>query len=155
MDSNVVEKARELIEMGNFESALELLRPLIESKNPSALFLYSMFSLSATETEEAFEKRSIECLQIAAAAGYAPACYALGACLEVGDMIEKDSVRAACLFQQASDAGYSNAKFRHGLNLYYGSNGVEEDKKRAMSLIHQAENDGVQDASDFINLNKS
>lgn len=153
MDSKIITKARGLVEMGNYIDALKLLHPLIERKEPAALFLYSTFSVDENESDDAFERRSIDCLKAAAEAGYAPACYSLGACLEVGDMIDKNPILAASFFKQAADSGYAKAKFRHGLNLYYGSNGIVEDKISAISLIHQARNENVQEAYDFIVLN--
>lgn len=141
MDSSkkiLLDRIKHKMQLGNFKAAYKLLVPLLEEKNPEALFLFSTFSVHGTETEDEFEERSIKLLHEASDAGYAPATYALAACYDNGDIVEKDSVKAAALYQKASEAGYSKAKVCHGLNLYYGSYGINRNRQEALALIKQA-----------------
>lgn len=135
---------------GEFKKAYELIEPLLAEGNPTALFLYSHFSLSGTEREEEFEKRSIEMLKTAAETGFAPAVYSLAVCYELGDRIAMSKVRAADLFKQAAEAGYTKAKVSHGLNTYYGSYGVPKDAVLGLELIREAASEGCDEASEAL-----
>lgn len=141
-----IRQATEMIEIGKCEKAYEILKPLLLQKNSEAIFLYSQFSLSKMETEEEFEKRSVALLQIAARAGFPPAIYALAVCYDTGDLQEKDASLASELFLKAAEAGYSKAKLSHGLNLYYGSNGITKNHVLGLKFIRQAVDEKVEDA---------
>jgi TPR repeat protein len=132
------------------EAAYKLLEPLLAARNPGALYLYSRFSIAEKESEKEFEMRSIRMLREAADAGYLPAVYSLAICHEVGDLVEADPGYAASLFKAAADKGYPKAKFRHGLNVYYGSNGVNQNTAQGLELIRAAAEEGVEDAIDFL-----
>lgn len=146
----ILKHAQELLDSGDCESALKSLQPLLEIGDAEALFLYSTFSVASLESEIEFERRGVQCLQLASQAGFLSALYALGVCYDLGDLIEPDSEKAAILFRKSAEAGYPKAKLNHGLNLYYGSNGIVEDKIQALSLIRQAANEGVESASEFL-----
>ena len=138
-------------ELGEFRDAFEALRPLLERGVPEALFLYSTFSVAGSESDAEFEHRSLSLLRRAADLGYAPALYALGACYEVGDLVEADPQHAALLLKAAAEKGHFKAQFRHGLNVYYGSNGIPRNEESGMELIRAAAQEGVPDAADFLN----
>ncbi len=154
MDKTHTEKllhdAEMKMENGQFKTAYELIEPLLAKGNPAALFLYSHFSLSGTEREEEFEKRSIEMLKTAAETGFAPAVYSLAVCYELGDRIAMNKVRAADLFKQAAEARYAKAKVSHGLNTYYGSYGVSKDTVLGLELIREAASEGCDEASEAL-----
>ncbi len=147
---DIIEKARDMIEIGRCEKAYKLLSPLIMKNHPEALFLYSTFSVSGKETDEEFERRSFDLLKISAEEGYVPAIYSLAVCYDTGDLVESDSTKAAELYKAASDAGYSKGKFYHGLNLVYGSNGMLKDEDKGMQLIREAADEGVDGAIGFL-----
>ncbi len=56
--------------------------------------------------------------------GYAPAIYSLAVCYDLGDLVTRDADKASLLFKQAAELGHSKAKLNHGLDLFYGSNGI-------------------------------
>lgn len=145
-----ISDARRKIESGQIREALQVLRPLLETEVPEALFLYSTFSLAGTETEDEFEKRSFKLLKRAADLGHVPALYALGVCYEVGDLVEANPVYAASLLKTAAEMGHSKAKFRYGLDLYHGSNGVIRNQAAGLELIRAAAQDGVEDAEEYL-----
>jgi TPR repeat protein len=147
----LVADAEIALNKGECEAAYKLIEPLLAEDNPGALFIYSHFSFAGSETEEEFDKRRIEMLKRAADQGYGPAIYTLGTCYEIGDLVEADPIYAAELLRIAAEMGYSKAKFRHGLNLYYGSNGMPKNESKGLELIHAAANAGVEEASEYLN----
>jgi TPR repeat protein len=146
----ILQKAKQKLKMGDCKNAYLLLEPLLSQKNPEALFLYSTFSLHDMETDSQFEVRSINLLKEASEAGYAPATYALAVCYEYGDLIEQNCILAATLYKKAAEAGYSKAKLDHGLNLFYGSNGIPKEKHLGLTLIKQAILERVDGAAEIL-----
>ena len=142
--------AEDALDTAGAMEAYRLLEPLIAANNPAALFLYSTFGLSGMETHEEFEGRRLKLLKTASEAGYVPAIFELAVCYDLGDLVEKDAIQAAFFYQQASEAGYPKAMFSHGLNLFYGSNGVPKDEQYGLALIKQAADENVDDAVDFL-----
>lgn len=141
---SVMQEAERLLEEGDPQVARSILAPYVAQRVPAALFLYSSVSAPG-EGIEAFERRSFEMLSEAAELGHAPAITALAKCFDTGDRVEQDCQRAAILFEQAAACGHSQAKLYHGLNLFYGSNGIRADRKDAIRLLQEAEAEGVQD----------
>ena len=148
--AQIISDAHSKADLGKFREAYEVLRPLLDRSVPEAIFLYSTFSVADVESETEFERRSLDLLTRAADLGYAPALYALGVCYEVGDLVESDPSFAAALLRSAAEKGYPKADFRHGLNVYYGSNGMPRDEKSGLALIRVAAKAGVQNAEDFL-----
>ncbi|MDD5273684.1 MAG: hypothetical protein PHU14_13305 [Methylovulum sp.] len=142
----ILRKAVKAIDSGDCQQAFELLSPLIDENYPESLFLYSTFSLSKIETESEFEARRIRLLQIASEAGYVPAIYELAVCYDVGDFVNKDNFKASGLYKKAAEGGNSKAKLYHGLNLFYGSNGLNRDQKLGLDYIKQAATEGIEEA---------
>lgn len=147
-NDNLFLRASQLIDSGDCAEAYKLLKPLIDEGQAEALFLFSKFSIRS-ESDEEFERRSLKCLERAAAAHYPPALYALGVCYDAGEMTAYDPLMAARLFEQAAIGGYAKAKLSHGLNLYYGSNGVMKDVTAGLEFIRAAADDGVEGAIEF------
>jgi TPR repeat protein len=154
MSDQTTEKLLQTAEMAldslGCEAAYTLIEPLLVARNPGALYLYSRFSIAERESEKEFEMRSIRMLREASDAGYLPAVYSLALCHEVGDLVEANPAYAASLFKAAAEKGYPKAKFRHGLNLYYGSNGMTQSAALGLELIGAAAEEGVEDATDFL-----
>lgn len=141
---SVIREAERLLDEGDPQVARSILAPYVAQRVPAALFLYSAVSAPG-EGIEAFERRSFEMLREAAELGHVPAITALAKCFDTGDRVEQDCQRAAALFEQAAACGHPQAKLSHGLNLFYGSNGIKPDRKEAMRLLQEAEAEGVQD----------
>lgn len=145
-----ISAAQVMVDLGNFRDAYEALRPLLARDVPEALFMYSAFSVAGSESEAEFERRSLDLLRRAAELDHAPALYALGVCYELGDLVEADPQRAALLLKASAESGYAKAKFRHGLNVYYGSNGMPRSEQSGLLLIRAAASDGITEAEDFL-----
>lgn len=148
--SVLLDQAKREMAEGNFAAAQFLLAPLLEMRHPEAEFLCSTFSVAGAETQKAFERRSAKLLKSSAAAKFPAAMYALAVCLENGDLVKADPLRAAELFKQAARAGYAKAKLSHGLNLYYGSHGVRRSRTRGLQLIRVAAHEGVKSAAEVL-----
>jgi TPR repeat protein len=145
-----IHRAKSLINEGEFMAALSILNPMLEQKIPEAHFLYSTFGIRSLETVEQFEDRSINILTELSRSTYPPAMYALACCYENGDRVDRDSERASALYKSAADLGFPNAIFRHGLNVYYGSNGIIKDESHGLNLIRKASSLGVEEAAEFL-----
>jgi TPR repeat protein len=145
-----IDRAKSLINEGEFIAALSILNPMLEKKVPEAQFLYSTFGITSLETVEQFEDRSINILTELSRSAYPPAMYALACCYENGDRVDRDSERAAALYKRAAELGFPSAIFRHGLNVYYGSNGITKDESHGLNLIRKASCLGVEEAAEFL-----
>lgn len=99
-------QAKVFMERGEYSDALQALLPLIEAKDPEAIFLASTFSVGDSESEEDFEVRSFKMLKESAELGFPKAMLALANCYEFGDLVERDKERAAYWFKRVSDLGY-------------------------------------------------
>ncbi|MBC5768612.1 tetratricopeptide repeat protein [Ramlibacter albus] len=143
-------QVRAEMERGEFKRASRLLAPLVRDGVPEALFLYSTFSIAGSESDAEFEKRSLELLTRSAQAGYPPALYALGACYDAGDLVERDTYRAAALFKEAADRGHAKAMFLHGLNLMAAINGMPSLPVDGLELVKSAARAGDDDAVQFL-----
>lgn len=141
---SVIREAERLLDEGDPQVARSILAPYVAQRVSAALFLYSSVSAPG-EGIEAFERRSFEMLSEAAELGHVPAITALAKSFDTGDRVEQDCQRAAILFEQAAACGHPQAKLYHGLNLFYGSNGIRADLKEAIRLLQEAEAEGVQD----------
>ncbi|MDP2226881.1 MAG: hypothetical protein Q8J78_05345 [Moraxellaceae bacterium] len=125
------------IDESNCDKAWELLSPLVEKKDPVAIYYASSFGLSA-ETLDEFERRRMEQLQQSAEHGYAPAIHELAIHYDSGELVPRDSNKAAKLFMQAAEKGHPHAQWIHGLDLLYGQNGMEKDEARGLKYIEKA-----------------
>lgn len=123
-----------------------MLQPLIDRKNPAALFLYAHLSISGTETEEEYDARRLGILRSLNDLGYAPGIYEFGICYEIGDLVERDHLFASALYKRAAELGYPKAKLSYGLDLYYGSNGIKKDEALGLEFIKQAAAENVEGA---------
>ncbi|MFZ6653854.1 hypothetical protein [Undibacterium sp. TJN19] len=142
--------ARVLIENGKFQRARKLLSTLVGAQQPEALYMAAHFSACEDESTQQFEQRHKQQLQIAADGGYAPALYLMGVYHEVGDYYQRDLLKAAQLFRQAANAGHPEAWLDHGINMFYGSNGITENAIAGLAMIHLAADAGVDRATDFL-----
>lgn len=123
-----------------------MLKPLIDRGDPAALFLYAHFSISALESDREFDVRRIGILKRLNDVGYAPGIYELGICYEIGDLVKQDPILASALYKKAAESGYPKAKLSHGLDLYYGSNGIEKNEALGLAFIKQAADENVEGA---------
>lgn len=144
-----IDAAKQLMDPGDYSAASRRLTELVEQKVPEALFLASTFSTSSSESDEQFERRSLEMLRESANLGYLPAMYALANCYEVGDLVEQDSAAAMLWYKRASEGGDDRAKFRYGLALLSGVGGTQ-DALLGTKLINEAADAGVEGASEAL-----
>lgn len=148
--TSILRQAEEALNAGDSRKAISLLQPLIEKKNHEALFLYSHLSIFGTETDEEFDERRIRILRSLSEVGYPPALYELGVCYDTADIVERSSVLASELYKKAAEAGYPKAKLSHGLDLYYGSNGITKNETLGLNFIRQAAAEKVEEADEIL-----
>ncbi|MDH1262930.1 hypothetical protein [Pseudomonas sp. GD03944] len=144
--SKLLAEAERQINNGSSSKARDILIPLVDQSNAHALFLYASFSVAKIETTAEFEKRSIAMLCKAVELGHAAAAYSLGVRYEFGDGVVCDNKRAALLFKQSAEKGYPKAMLSYGLDLVYGSNGIQQSKALGVNMIKDAAMAGVPEA---------
>lgn len=151
LPSSLTTEYDRLIDEGDWSAAKILLAPLVEIRDPEAIFLWSMLS-PANEADDEFEIRHVAQIRDAAAMGYIPAIYTLGFCHRFGDGVARDVALAASLFQVGAEAGYPAAQYEYGLALLHGI-GARQDLSEAARLIRAAADGGDEVAQDFLRLN--
>ncbi|MFO1389253.1 tetratricopeptide repeat protein [Cellvibrio sp.] len=153
MDSHLQEKAEHLLENGDVEELYQLIEPYINARDPYALFLYSSFSLeSLNESDDEFEKRSVELLKAASEGGLAEASYRLGVLYLYSDLPENEDAQSSVYFERAIAQGHSHSKFTYGFNLYYSVSQTKQDKNRGLRLMKDAADEGVALAAEELKI---
>ncbi len=150
-DYNYIQK---LIESSQYTKAYEMLQPLAEKNDDSALLLLSSFSLPNESTED-FEARSLKFIEQSAELGNKDALYTIGVYYESGLYYKIDMKKSSEYFKKSALLGHSRAKLSYGLDLFYGSNGINMDKKLGLIFVEQASNEGVESAKEIYQNLKS
>jgi TPR repeat protein len=144
METSIKEKAEQLFEEGEVEALYQLIEPFINANDPYALFLYSSFSLERlNESDDDFEKRSVELLKKASEGGLADASYRLGVLYLYGDLSSEQDEKSSVYFERAISQGHSHSKFTYGFSLYYGTDQTKQNKPRGLQLLKQAAEEGI------------
>lgn len=143
-------QAEAAMQDGSVRKAHRLLQPLLDGRHPDALFLHAHFSIEGEESDAEFDERRIHTLRTLVQQGHARACFAMARHYEIGDLVETDREYAAVLDWKAAQAGLSEAKVVHGLNLYYGSYGMPQDRQAGLRLIEGATKDCVEGAEETL-----
>jgi TPR repeat protein len=153
MDTNIKEKADQLFEDGDLEALYELIAPFIAANDPYAQLLYSSFSLERlNESDDDFEKRSVELLKSASEGGLADASYRLGVLYLYGDLAAEQEQKSSFYFERAISQGHSHSKFTHGFNLYYGTDQTAQNKPRGLQLLKEAADEGIELAAEELKI---
>jgi len=153
METTIREKADQLFENGEVEELYQLIKPFIEANDPYALFLYSSFSLeSLNESDDEFEKRSIELLKAASEGGLADASYRVGVLYLYGDLATEKDQQSSFYFERAISQGHSHSKFTYGFSLYYGTDQTEQNKPRGLQLLKEAAEEGIKLAEEELKI---
>jgi TPR repeat protein len=134
--SVVIKKALQAVDEMNHVKASQLLKPLVDEGNAAALYYAASFGFSDEGDE--FEKRHIRQLEASAAKGFAPAVHALAICYDAGDMVDRDTKKAALLFKRAAEARHPYAQWIHGNDLLFGRNGIEHNEELGLKLIRES-----------------
>lgn len=151
MENSSKEIAEQLLENGDVEALYQLIEPFIKANDPYALFLYSSFSLeSLNESDEDFEKRSVELLKAASEGGLAEASYRLGVLYLYSDLASEEGQQSSVYFERAISQGHSHSKFTYGFSLYYEQTGAK--KARGLQLLKEAAEEGVELAAEELKI---
>jgi TPR repeat protein len=124
--------ARAHLDAGQFAEASALLVPLIADGNPEALYLGASFGCG-DETEEAFERRSLDWITKSAMQEYPPAMFALGLRYKDGKGVER--AKAAQLFKRAAELKHAASQYHHAVDLLYGANDIEKDEALGLTYL--------------------
>lgn len=132
--ADAIEQARKFLREERFSEARQVLDVLVKAGNPEAQYLESGFSRPG-ELLEDFERRRIELLTCSANQDYPPALYALGAIYDSESQEPTDRHKAAQLFRRAALLGHAHSQWIYGIDLLYGSNGIEQDVQLGIAQI--------------------
>lgn len=136
-ERDLIWEARQSIDEMNYQKARLLLDPLVSQGNPVALYFTASFSYQGEPLDE-YEKRHIRQLEASAEMGFAPAMHALAICYDAGDMVNRDTTKAALLFKKAAEAKHPHAQWIYGNDLLFGRNGIEYDEILGLKLISES-----------------
>lgn len=150
MDIQVREKVIQYIRSGNMEMAYLTVEADLSNNDPEALFIYAMFITHSSESAEEYDARCVKYLLKSASKEFPEAMYHLGIKYAIGEGVSQDKVRAAEFFRKAADLDVVAAKVSHGLNLYYGINGVEKDVASAVETMQAAAKEGEEAARHYL-----
>ncbi len=154
MDFITRRRAYHMLRTGrNFKGLFKLIKPHVLAKDADALYIYSCFTLPEwNEDDEAFFKRRFKYLRFAAQAGHIEALHEVGLIYHTGfGGVEQDKRKAAQIFKAAAEKGHPASMLFYGLDLFYGSCGIEKDESLGISYVTQAVDNGVKDARYTLN----
>lgn len=151
MNQEEISKANKLYDAGLVYELYEFIEPFLEKDDPYAFYFSSRFSLSDwDESDEEFDKRSLDLLTKAADEGVVEAMYRLSSFYFTGDIVEMNLETGKRYLDSAARLNYGPAKLSLGINLYYGSNGYSKDIEKAVEFISDAVNENVEGASEVL-----
>eukprot|EP01012_Entosiphon_sulcatum_P016444 TRINITY_DN2136_c0_g1_i1.p1 TRINITY_DN2136_c0_g1~~TRINITY_DN2136_c0_g1_i1.p1 ORF type:complete len:518 (-),score=98.66 TRINITY_DN2136_c0_g1_i1:495-2048(-) len=123
---------------GDKESAVDLLRPLVDRGLPAACYRLGLCLARGVGVPDADPQEGVRLLRLAAEAALPGALFSLASCYYNGEGTEIDLEKAAGLFKQASDAGHLWAALDFALCLRNGE-GVDCDGAAALAVFRTIE----------------
>jgi TPR repeat protein len=149
MNQDEIIKANRIHDYGSASELYDYIKPFLEKDDPYAFYFYSRFSLREwNESDEEFDKRSLDFLTRAAEDNVVEAMHQVSIFYLLGDTIEMDIERGKWFLDGAVDLGFGPAKLSAGLYFYYGANGYTKDVDKALTLISEAKKGGVDGADE-------
>lgn len=149
-------KANELEDAGDMSALYEFIRPYLKKKDPFALYLYSRFSLSEwKESVDEFDNRALECLQKAAEGGVTEAMYQLSSLYFTGEIVPEDQVLGKRYLDASLAKNFGLAKYSVSLRHFYGVDGYEKNKNKALDLMNEAAQENVDGAIEMLEMMRS
>lgn len=155
-DQSIIDEAKALLKAAHYSSdfelykdltkrALALLAPLVERKQPEALYLSIRGAYNPAHDREKGNDLFLSLLREAAEAGSIEAKFRLACELDE----DKTREEASKLFQEAAESGHAYAMWVHGLNLY-GGTGLAQNKEMGLEFIQKAADLKFEGAIQFI-----
>jgi TPR repeat protein len=121
-----LEKGIDAATRGDYETALELLRPIADEGNPNAQYYIGLVYYNIGKDMEA----AADWFYKAATNGHANAQSALGVLYEEGTGVSKDDSKAAKWYQMAAEQGVADAQMNLAV-FYHNGQGVQRDYIKA------------------------
>lgn len=140
-----LEAALEHFDNGDFSSGHQMIGNAVESRNPNALILSAIHSKPA-ESEEDYEARHLQELQLAVEQRHPVALYALAVYFDTGNLVEEDQELANSLFAEAANGHMPPAQYIYGTMLYYGHGKTIKDPNKGLEYLRMAAANGVSEA---------
>ncbi|MBU2548475.1 MAG: SEL1-like repeat protein [Proteobacteria bacterium] len=124
-----MDQVKQAYRQGDYKTAIKLLRPMAEKKDPIAQYTLALMYDSG-KGAPADPAQAASWLAQAAEQGLAEAQIFLGSMYEKGRGVEKDPARALAWYRRAADRGEPRAQFKLGL-AYAQGEAVDKDPIRA------------------------
>lgn len=125
-----VQDALKLYKTGNYASALKMLRPLVDQRDPTATYIFGVLHLKGQGVPKDFAK-AIELIRISAEAGYVRAQHDMGLLYGRGEYgVGKDSLTAITWYKKAAAQNESESMYNIGVILLNGD-GVPTNRSEA------------------------
>ena len=135
---NDIKIAKDAINLGDFELARNILRPLAEKDVPAAVRLISTI-FDANTPEDEIDKIFVAGMFKAAELGDLEALYQVGVFYDLGEYgIQQDQRRASEIFKKLSDAGYSHCMWIHACELLWGLGAFPINVEEGLTLLDKA-----------------
>ncbi len=146
-------RAKELEDSSEIDAVYEFIKPYLEEGDPYAFYIYASFSLPEwNESGEEFDLRYVKCLHLAAEGGVVEAEYQLSVLYLVGDIVSENQGVGKAYLDAALNKNYSLAKYSVSLRHFYGVDGYEKSKTKALLLMAEAVSENVEDAAEQLEM---
>lgn len=144
--AGVLEDGFAALDLGDFETAERLLRPLGEQGDPRARSLLGLICAHGKKDREA-----ALWYHMAAEQGFAPAQYSLGVMYDKGRGVAQDDAEASRWYRMAAEQGDVDAQTDLGI-MYLHGRGVPKDDGEAASWFRKAAERGNSKAQGLLGL---
>ena len=146
-ENGLIDTALQMIDRGEYDEALSILRPLANSGDSEA-----QYQLAACYAKGHGVKQNLSVatswLNKAAASGHILALYSLGQKYEEGHGVQINEEQAVKWYRKAADLGHADSQFRLG-RMYNEGRGVNQNTKKAKELLQIARKNGSEEAHEY------
>lgn len=133
-----IEMAELELDRGNVELAHRLLEPHVLAGNAKAILVSGTMGKPG-ETDEQFERRHVQSVELAAQKGDPEAIYRLGVFFDTGEFgFELDKVKASTLFKRAADLGHLRCQWIHACELLWGLGSYEQNIPEGLAYLRRS-----------------
>lgn len=144
-DNEILSKAEEAFEIGDFSLARQLLQPLLEKKNGKAIRL-NCSHFDADIDEEEMDRIYVDGMFEASENGDLEALYIVGSFYDIGEYVTLDKEKASKIFKEAADRGHAHSMWIHAVDLLYGEGAFKQSSEQGINYLNKAIKNGSAEA---------
>ena len=143
-DASTLREAQAALDKADYDPAVRVLKPLVDSGNAEALYVMGRLILEGKGVKKN-NTRAAEFFRLAAEKGDVSAMNSWATSLVTGDGVPRNYHEAARWFRKAADQGLAMAQYNLGYLYAYGK-GVPKDEAAAIDWYTRAANQGLASA---------